>query len=197
MLINGKLPSEYPRHTEASTHFGRSALPIHGSSYLAWRVAPGPPDPSKPNIVDSAHYIFHQFQGCKDNSHDATDTTEGLGALTTAIGEAAGFCYITTACVKSMGLPDNCPELQTLRYFRDKILMSSATGKKAVNEYYQIAPEIIQALEENEKENTQKVWTSLYCDIRRAVFLVLSGNFELAFKHYQQVTLALKNKYLR
>ena len=59
--------------------------------------------------------------------------------------------------------------------------MSSATGKKAVNEYYQIAPEIIPALEENEKENTQKVWASLYCDIRRAVFLVLAGNFELAY----------------
>lgn len=35
---------------------------------------------------------------------------------------SSGGCFLTSACVKSKGLPDNCYELTRLRWFRDNIL---------------------------------------------------------------------------
>lgn len=108
----------------------------------------------------------------------------------------ASTCYLTTACVDVMGLPDDCFELETLRGFRNIILLSEPSGRRAVREYYRIAPEIIQAVEEQEQHNAPKVWHSIYNDIRKAVSLVLSNDFEGAFQHYQQMTSRLKEKYL-
>ncbi len=103
-------------------------------------------------------------------------------------------CYLTTACIETMGLPDDCLELNVLRNFRDKILMQEPAYKRAVREYYRIAPEIVQAIEG--QDNSQKIWRDIYGDIRHAVSLILSNDFEGAFKHYQQMTSRLKEKYL-
>ncbi len=108
--------------------------------------------------------------------------------------ESKGGCYLTTACIETMGLPDDCLELGVLRNFRDKILMPQPSGKRAVREYYRIAPEIVQAV--NEEDNAQSTWQYVYRDIRYAVSLILSGDFEGSFKHYQQMTSRLKEKYL-
>ena len=72
---------------------------------------------------------------------------------------------------------------------------SKQENKEAVKEYYQIAPEIVQEI--NRKNNhPQEVWNSLYKEIKTAVDLVLSGDFNEAFKHYQEMTLNLKRTYL-
>jgi len=105
-----------------------------------------------------------------------------------------GGCYLTTACTKATNLPDDCYELNVLRSFRDNILMSQPTGKKAVREYYNMAPEIVQAVEE--QEDAQVIWRSVYRDIGQAVSLVLSNDFEGALKHYKKLSLDLKQRYL-
>src|SRR3989344_3180218 len=109
-------------------------------------------------------------------------------------GGSGGGCYLTTACTKAMNLPDDCYELNVLRSFRDNILMSQPTGKKAVREYYDMAPEIVQAVEE--QEDAQVIWRSVYRDIGQAVSLVLSNDFEGALKHYKKLSLDLKQRYL-
>ena len=119
-----------------------------------------------------------------ENKSDSSDSSSGGG----------GLCFLTTACVESMKLPDNCLELSVLRNFRDKILMSKLSSKRAVREYYRIAPEIVQGI--GKQDNAKSIWQSIYGDIRYAVSLVLSGDFERAFKNYQQMTLRLKEKYL-
>jgi len=118
------------------------------------------------------------------NKSDSSDSSSGGG----------GLCFLTTACAEAMRLPDNCLELGVLRNFRDKILMSQPSGKRAVKEYYRITPEIVQTI--GEQDNAQSIWQSVYRDIRYAVSLVLSDDFERAFKHYQQMTLKLKERYL-
>jgi hypothetical protein len=105
-----------------------------------------------------------------------------------------GGCYLTTACIESKGLPDNCLELKTLRNFRDKILMKDTSGRRAVREYYDIAPEIVQAI--GEQKNSEEIWQSIYGDIKSAVSLVMSRDFEGAFKKYFQMTSRLKEEYL-
>lgn len=105
-------------------------------------------------------------------------------------------CYLTTACTDSMDLPDNCFELETLRAFRDKIMMPTQKGRKGIADYKVIAPEIVQAVNETEGTNARKVWQALYGDVAKAVNLIIIGDFEGAFEHYKQMTLKLKSKYL-
>lgn len=126
--------------------------------------------------------IFNYSKGYSKGSHSAH--SKG----------GSGGCYLTTACVNAMNLPDNCLELSVLRNFRDKILMSQQSGREAVKEYYRIAPEIIEVVEE--QDDAQMIWQATYRDIRHAISLVLSGDFEGAFRHYKQMSLRLKEKYL-
>ncbi len=108
--------------------------------------------------------------------------------------DSGSICYLTTACTKAKGLPDNCLELETLRSFRDKILIAEPFGRNEVREYHKIAPEIVQAVEE--QKDAQNIWQGVFRDIEHAVYLVMSKDFEGAFNHYQQMTLSLKKKYL-
>ena len=103
-------------------------------------------------------------------------------------------CYLTTACVRVMGLPDDCLELNVLRNFRDKYLMSQPLGKKAVKEYYKTAPGIVQCIDK--REDAQRIWQDTYKDIGHAVSLILSKDFEGAFKYYKQMTSKLQDKCL-
>jgi len=101
---------------------------------------------------------------------------------------------LTTACTEAMFLPDNCLELRTLRNFRDRVLMPKLSGRRVVDEYYEIAPKIVQAV--NRQSDAQNIWRNTYSDVRHAVSLVLSSDFEGAFKHYQQMTMKLKENFL-
>ncbi len=105
------------------------------------------------------------------------------------------LCYLTTACTSAMQLPDNCLELTVLRRFRDAILLPEPSGRAAVMDYYKMAPEIVKSIEARDDAN--RVWQAVYVEIQRAVSLILSGNFNQAFSHYQQMTLGLKEKFLR
>jgi len=50
--------------------------------------------------------------------------------------EWSGDCIITTACVKSMELPDHCSELQAFRKLRDDYLIKKPKGKVFIEFYY-------------------------------------------------------------
>jgi len=58
------------------------------------------------------------------------------------------FCFITTAVTKAAGKPDDCWELQSLRTFRDEVLRVTAEGEALIKQYYDIAPAIVEALDE-------------------------------------------------
>jgi|GEM_PF-1634267 len=69
-------------------------------------------------------------------------------------------CFLTTAACEYQGLPDDCYELQTLRSFRDNMLMPYPSGKALVREYYQIAPGLVPLLED--KSVTDFVWEQIH-----------------------------------
>jgi hypothetical protein len=106
-----------------------------------------------------------------------------------------GGCYLTTACVRARGLPDNCAELDALRRFRDEILLPTVFGRKAVMEYYELAPAIVKAVEK--REDALAVWDTVYCEVTQAVSLIRSGNYGHAFELYQRLTRHLEAEYLR
>ncbi len=105
----------------------------------------------------------------------------------------SGPCFITTACVESVGLPDDCLELKSLRWLRDNYLSKTKEGQDIIEEYYQIAPEIVEEIEK--EENSSDIYFQIYKDIKEIVLLIKNKNFEKAIKHYQAMVFKLKQKH--
>lgn len=84
-------------------------------------------------------------------------------------------CFITTAVMSSAGKPDDCPELQALRSFRDNVLMQSETGKALVQKYYDTAPAIVAGI--NALSNAASIYNQLHNNyIRPALQQIAAGN---------------------
>ena len=57
------------------------------------------------------------------------------------------LCFITTAVCHELGLPDDCPQLEAFRAFRDGYLMACPDGPALVDAYYDIAPGIVACID--------------------------------------------------
>lgn len=103
-------------------------------------------------------------------------------------------CFLTSACVKAKGLPDDCRELQTLRQYRDLYLRKTQTGMEKVREYYRVAPKIVEAV--NARQDSDRIWDNVYRDlVSVCVELIDEGKNEEAFDIYKSYTMLLKRKY--
>ena len=107
---------------------------------------------------------------------------------------ASGPCFITTACVEAAGLPDNCTELETMRYLRDEYLANSDEGKRMIHEYYKIAPSIVGKI--RREGNSNEVFSAIFNDIRGTVSLIKTGDLESATARYKEMVVRLKQKYM-
>jgi len=105
-----------------------------------------------------------------------------------------GGCYITTACVKSKGLPDDCHELEILRNFRDTYVSTRKSGPELIEEYYQTAPLIIEEI--NKRGNSAEIYSVIYADVKKAVSLIQGKMYSTAFELYCTIVRNLKKEYL-
>ncbi len=127
------------------------------------------------------------------------DGATGLfGSLSTATrvnttsesGSGSSGCFLTSACVSVMNLPDDCFELELLRRFRDNFMLKLGSYRKDVTEYYAIAPVIVEMI--NRRSDSRQVWTKIYYElVLPSVDLIKSGNFSGAVAHYKEYTQAL------
>ena len=105
-------------------------------------------------------------------------------------------CFLTTACITSKGLPDDCYELQMLRVFRDSYIKSLKNGKVIIKEYYKIAPQIIENIDR--LPNRVEIYNEMYEKlVLGSIKHIEQGKNKEAFKNYIAITLKLKKKYYR
>jgi len=95
-------------------------------------------------------------------------------------------CFLTTAACEYQCLPDDCYELQTLRSFRDNILMPNLGGKALVHEYYQVAPGLVSLLDDASVADL--VWEQ----IQKTVGFIENNRNEDAKKCYTNMVNPLK-----
>lgn len=108
---------------------------------------------------------------------------------------SSGGCYLTSACVEAMGLPDDCLELTTLRNFRDNWLAVQEGGAAEIAEYYRIAPEIVRRI--HASEDCLQILKDLFTNlVRPCVALIEKERNEDAHALYRSITEELKDKYL-
>jgi len=73
-----------------------------------------------------------------------------------------GNCFITTAAARSLGLSDDCCELNLLRSFRDSYMRATPARWQQVQLYYSIAPRIVRQIESS--ADPASIWRELWCD---------------------------------
>jgi hypothetical protein len=104
-------------------------------------------------------------------------------------------CFLTTACVKIMGKPDDCIELTTLRHFRDTHLLTTEEGKKLVDEYYHIAPKIIEQI--NLTKEQEVIYKNIYLNmIVPTINAINLHQPALAINTYRDYTIFLQSQFL-
>jgi hypothetical protein len=108
--------------------------------------------------------------------------------------EKSGPCYITTACIRARGLADDCEELQTLRYFRDKYISQLPSGLDLVMFYYEQAPKIVEAINQDSESGT--IYEKLYLVIRDCVKAIHEKRSQEAFTTYVNMVLNLRDQYI-
>ena len=103
--------------------------------------------------VDKPHDAVHVNVNYDKGTWDST--THGPDKSDTSSG--SGGCYLTTACMKYFkeNFNDNCYELTVLRWFRDNFV-----SKKDKEHYYEIAPIIVESINNEEKANICLLYTS-------------------------------------
>lgn len=104
-------------------------------------------------------------------------------------------CFITTACVRTMGEDDEGETLTVLREFRDGFLLRQENGRKLRDLYYEVAPQILAALRHRPDE--EEILRRLYQGIlRRCVIAIQEGDEEFALWAYREMMLALIREFL-
>ena len=104
----------------------------------------------------------------------------------------ADACYLTTACVRHRGLPDDCEELTILRTFRDGYLKKSAGGDDLIAEYYREAPALVAAIDQ--RPDKDGIYEEIYLKILECIELIRAGKQEEASAFYQMMSRKIKQK---
>ncbi|MFA6588200.1 MAG: CFI-box-CTERM domain-containing protein [Patescibacteria group bacterium] len=106
-----------------------------------------------------------------------------------------GECFLTTACVSAIGLPDDCAELQALRRFRDTYVAALPTGPDDIQEYRSIAPKIVSRI--SSRPNAADLYREIFTNIvRPCVNLINCGQFAEAYLLYKQKLHELRTRFL-
>ena len=96
-------------------------------------------------------------------------------------------CFLTTATVQTMGLPDDCEPLQLARLLRDEH-MTSDSELAAVDLYYEVASTIVE-------RSTESEWISFWKQHMRPITaLTRAGEYDLAKRMYTVATARLINR---
>ena len=107
----------------------------------------------------------------------------------------SGNCYLSTACIEAMNLPDDCYELSLLRQFRDNYVLATEEGKKDIAHYNAVAPVIVSKIKlaRDSQETLSRIYSAL---IVPCVNLIEAGKLSEAYVRYREFSTELEKKYL-
>lgn len=110
-------------------------------------------------------------------------------------GFKSRLCFITTAVCDSKQKPDDCYELTTLRAYRDDYMMQSEEGRRMVEEYYDVAPGLVQVI--NMQNNASEIYEDIYKSyLMPCVHLIENKENEACRDLYEEMVRELEKTYL-
>lgn len=99
----------------------------------------------------------------------------------------SGGCFITTAICEAENKPDDCDELQTLRKFRDEVMLKDPVLSNLVREYYELAPRIVAKLKELGKGGSEVLHMLRMQYLDNVIAAVKAGDTDEAVGEYLQM----------
>lgn len=107
----------------------------------------------------------------------------------------SGGCFITTAVCDSFGKADDCYELTMFRSFRDNWLLNQTDGKDLIDEYYRIAPRIVDKIEK--LSDSKKIYLNIWEQyLKPCLSYIEKKDYLMCTEKYVEMVQDLKNKYL-
>ena len=102
-------------------------------------------------------------------------------------------CFITTAVCNSLNKSDDCYELTRFRRFRDHWLALQEDGPSLIEEYYTVAPKIVEKINEkaNRSDIYRKIWHSY---LKPCLALIEEGNYTACKDLYVDMVKNLQKK---
>ncbi len=101
-------------------------------------------------------------------------------------------CFLTSACCRYKGLPDDCVELSALRTFRDTYLRATPEGNALIDEYYRIAPALVEKIESS--RHRDEILSDIYNEICQIVGMLNQKNHEKAVEAYKAMVLNVQKR---
>lgn len=102
-------------------------------------------------------------------------------------------CFLTSACVEYLGKSDDCTELTKLRAFRDDYVKKIDGGQKIIDDYYAVAPVIVQKIKNSQYPD--ECYQYIYRVIVECVECIDKGANDEALSKYQNMVVLLKEKF--
>lgn len=110
-------------------------------------------------------------------------------------GQDSGGCFLTSACVEAMCLPDDCYELTTLRKFRDGYLAQLDSGPCEIKHYYHVAPLIVANIKSD--AGSISIFKRIYHElVIPCIRHIENSNYVEAHALYKQYVLNLESQFL-
>lgn len=110
-------------------------------------------------------------------------------------GNDSSGCFLTSACTKARGLPDDCEELQILRHFRDGYMRSLPEGPDEIIEYYHKAPMVVETI--NSRPDAQAIFDRIYNElVLPCISFIKSGQLPQAHTLYRAYSRTLFQTYM-
>lgn len=106
-----------------------------------------------------------------------------------------GFCYITTAVCDTLEKEDDCYELNMFRNFRDYYLLQQEDGQVLIEEYYQVAPIIVERIDG--LADRDRIYKNIWNQYLKGCLLAIEEGKDAQCKDmYCQMLLELKKQYI-
>lgn len=103
------------------------------------------------------------------------------------------MCFLTTACVRYYNLRDDGYELNTLRNYRDNYLKSSEAGKRLVEQYYRLSPQIVMHIENDSRKSD--VYAFIHNSVLRSCAQIDKLRYQAAQTTYKKMVEHLLKRY--
>lgn len=145
-------------------------------------------------LLEQKYYILGLFcsRRCVNQAH--ADDYRGNGRLVHVEGNSD--CFITTAVCSTLNKGDDCAELTSFRQFRDGWLTNDDGGQVLIQEYYQIAPQIVRAIDA--KDNASVIYTEIWEEYLSPALTALQAADNQSTKDiYVEMVRTLQAEYLR
>ncbi|MFL6199776.1 MAG: hypothetical protein ACJ76J_11400, partial [Thermoanaerobaculia bacterium] len=151
--------------------FGDQRSRAIAEAYVGWNKQGG---------VDA--FLTRSLKVLEDKGYDTGDLSKEA--------DEKRKCYISTACSHALGLPDDCLELQALRWLRDAHVRRLPAGRQELEAYYDLAPSVVRAVAV--RPDRGEVYARIYRRlVAPVVTRVLAGDLAGGFRLYKRRVLGL------